>query len=366
MTYIPNFEDKRVQKRSRKAIGFTQALLSEDKPRQMSTRFIDKHFGMSSRPLSRYLRDLLLVCVDESYSKDNGQCKSYVMNKHGLTFLGDMISLKKGQNGYNNTNTINYPSVTVLNKAALEWANEEYKQQLETKEFEYKDQSNRLFNPIQNIRSELRSDLLAQHGLSYQYDIASAAPTLLYQWYYMTPSATGEVLETLEHYIQNKNAVRAQLADEAELTPKQIKVIVNALLAGAYLSTHEDTSIFQEVGNDKSKIYFLQQHPYLTALRADIKTMWEVIRQDRPVEYYTTKTGKNRKRPFNAKAKWSIYFELERQVLNCIRTYMQSINSRVFLEHDGFTSELKIDTDDLSDYIQHHTNFVVKIEGTQQ
>lgn len=359
MTYIPKFNDKRVQTRIRKAIGFTQALLSEDKPRQMSTRFIDKHFGISSNKLSRYLRDQLLVCVDESYSMESGICKSYKSNLFGLNFLSEMINLKKDNDI---TTTNNYPSVLLLQNTALEWASEEYKVQLESKEFDYEDKSNRLFNPIQNIRSELRSKLLATHGLPHQYDIASAAPTLLYQWYYMTPSATGEVLSTLEHYIANKSVVREKLSIETELTSKQIKVIINALLAGAYLSKHPDTSIYKEVNGDIAVIEFLQQHSYITALRSDIKKLWDVIKQDRPVEYYITTTGKKRKRQFNSKAKWSIYFELERLVMNAVISHMKFTGNHVFLEHDGFTSQYSVDVIDLSDWVRHKTGFDIKFE----
>lgn len=357
--YTPNFQDKRINKRCRNAIGFTRALLSEDKPRQMSTRFIDKHFGLSSRPLSAFLRDRLLICSDDHYSMDSGKCKSYIINKSGLYDLLDLLDTKKDNDI---TTTINYPSVTVLDEA-LRWANETYHEQLTSKEFEYKEQSNRLFNPIQNIRSELRKPLLASHGLRYEYDIATAAPTLLYQYSFMTPSATGEVLETLEHYIENKAAVREKLASEAEVSGKTIKVIINALFAGAYLSKHPDTSIYKELDGDIARIEFLKQHPYLTALREDIKKMWEPIKADYPVTYYTTKSGKRRKNPFNAQAKWSVYFNLERDILEIIRDYLATTNNRVFLEHDGFTSTKPVDLTDLTQLIKNCTGFDLTIEG---
>ena len=40
--YTPNFNDPRAIKRVSAAIGFVNALL-QDKPKQMYTRFIDKH-----------------------------------------------------------------------------------------------------------------------------------------------------------------------------------------------------------------------------------------------------------------------------------------------------------------------------------
>ena len=359
MTYIPKFNDKRVQTRIRKAIGFTQALLSEDKPRPMSSRFIDRHFGISSNKLSRYLRDQLLTCVDENYNMETGVCKRYVINKRGINFLGELILLKKDT--YNSLSHTN-PSVLLLQTAAIEWAKEEYKQQLSTKNFEYEDKSNRLFNPIQNIRSNLRRELLAQHGLKYEYDISAAAPTMLYQYSFITPSATGEVLETIEYYLNNKQVVREKLAHEAELTTDQIKRVINGLFAGARLARTTECDLYQEIGCDYAKMTLLQTHPFILALSADIKTMWQPIKEDYPVRYFTDKNGRERKVQFNSKAKWSVYFELERKVLNCFSSYLKDHQNAIFLEHDGFTCEKPVDTLKLQSYIQEHTGLDINLE----
>jgi hypothetical protein len=357
-TYEPNFNDPRVIRRCRKAIGFTKALVSSTKPTPMSTRFIDKHYGISSNKLSKYLRDLLLVCVDDSFNMDSGETKKYIYSVDGMNFLVGSLGLKKG----NNHHTTLLPSVLLLRDEALNWANETYEEQLNSLEFDYEEKSHRLFNPIQNIRSETRTELLASHGLSHQYDIVCAAPTLLYQYSFMVPEATGEVLETLEHYLKHRSAVRYGLAKEAEITQHQAKQIINALFAGAHLSTYESSALFKLIDYDVAKMKFLQQHPYLTSLRMDIKTMWDVIKCVSPVEYFITKTGKKRKRPFNAKSKWNIYFQLERRILEEVKTYMKEIDSKYFLEHDGFTSQKEINPQDLSWWIEAGTDFKLKLE----
>jgi hypothetical protein len=358
LNYTPKFTDARVIKRCRKAIGFTKALVSSTKPTAMSTRFIDKHYGMSSHKLSKYLRDLLLVCVDDSYNMDSGECKKYIYSVDGMNFLVGSLGLKSKNHHSNQL----LPSVTLLKEEAIKWAEDTYEEQLKSLDFEYEEHSHRLFNPIQNIRSETRTELLASHGLYHQYDIECAAPTLLYQYSFMVPDATGEVLETLEHYLENRSEVRNKLAYEAEITPKQAKQIINALFAGAQLSTYEQSSLFKVIGYDVAKMKFLQQHPYLTALRLDIKTMWDTIKSSYPTEYFITTTGKKRKRPFNAKAKWNIYFKLERSIIEEVKTYMKEIDSKFFLEHDGFTSQKDVDPQDLSYWIQAGTNFEIVLE----
>ena len=354
MAYEPNFADARVIRRCKSAIGFTKALVSNQKPTPMSTRFIDKHYGISSNKLSKYLRDLLLVCVDDSYNMETGQCKKYIYSETGMDFVMSSLGIKQPRNHQH--------SVVDFHSEALEWANETYEEELDTLDFEYEEHSHRLFNPIQNIRSDIRTHLLAEKGLKHQYDIVCAAPTLLYQYSFMVPDATGEVLETLEHYLENRNTVRSKLAKEAEITEKQAKKIINALFAGAILSSNIRASLFEMIDYDIAKMQFLQQNKYLKALRDDIKNMWNMIKSTSPDEYFITKTGKRRKRPFNARAKWNIYFLLERSIIEEVKSYMNEIGSKFFLEHDGFTSQKEIDSEDLSLYVKCNTGFDLVFE----
>lgn len=365
-TYEPNFNDPRVIRRCRKAIGFTKALISSTKPTAMSSVFIDKHFGSLNHRLSKYLRDLLLVCVDDSYNMDTGECKKYIYSVNGMNFLINSLSLKKSEKSLNHLSLTILPSLALLQEEAINWANETYEQQLNSLEFEYEEKSHRLFNPIQSIRSETRIELLATRGLSHQYDIVCAAPTLLYQYSFQVPDATGEVLETLEHYLENRNQIRDKLAVEAEITRKQSKQIINALFAGAHLSTYHNSALYKLINQDKAKMMFLKQNAYLTALRMDIKTMWDVIKPSHPCEYFITRTGKKRKRPFNAKAKWNIYFRLERKIIEEVKSYMNEINSHYFLEHDGFTSQKDIDAEDLSLYVKLNTGFDLTFDKKQK
>lgn len=351
--YNPNFNDPRVQRRVHKAIGFSCALASADKPRQLAQVFIDKHFGSSNHLLSKFLRTKLLTCTDDTYDMNKKRCKEYVLNSIGLRDLLDLIDKK---NGNNNTHII-YPSIAQVNDIAIEWGKTQYKTQLDTLNFEYQEKSHRLYNDIQNIRSEARAALLAESGLCYDYDIETAAPTLLYQHSHKTPSATGEVCDVIEYYINNKLHVRNKLSVESGLPVENIKGILNAHFSGGFLTTYGRSQVFRMCNNDSAVVKFLQQHPFIIGLKADIKTMWEPIKADTKADYYWTSTNKWRKRPFNPRTKWNIYFGLERMVLNEVMHYTKEIGAKTFLEHDGFRTDKKIDTDDLSLYVAEGTGY---------
>ena len=379
MTYQPNFNDPRIIRRVRNAIGFTKAMTSAKKPRPLGTLFIDKHFGMQNNPLSKYLRNKLLICTNNKYNKDTGICKQYLHSSNGLLFLVEAISSRVPVSSLvpvplnDSSRVINIPikggathtgriSVIQVEEYALQWAKEQHKDQLETLEFQYEEKSNRQWNSIQCIRNETRKPLLSQHGLNHQYDISTCAPTLLYQHSFQVPEATGECLETLEHYLEHKSQVRKNISVEADMTIEQTKETITSLFAGAVLTTYPDSSVMRRLDKDIAKVKFLQANPYLTSLRADIRTMWETIKTSVPPTYMIDKNGKQRKRPFNARAKWNIYFQLERTVMNSCYEYLRSKDNKYFNEHDGFTSQKEVDIDELRLFILSNTGFNLTFE----
>ena len=353
LDYTPNLQDPRVIKRIRSAVGFTSALLSDHKPRQLAKTFIDKHFGSSNHQLSRYLRNQLLICVDETYDMERGICKSYISNNDNLINLLGFLDKKNG----NKHSHITYPSVALLQNTAVEWAKTQYKTELDSLNFEYTEKKHRLYNEIQNIKSQARAKLLADRGLIYNYDIDTAAPVLLYQHSLKTPSATGEVCEVIEQYIKDKENIRNKLSQESSLPKENIKRIINAMFSGGFLTTYTDSVVFQMCNKDPAIVRFLQQHPFICGLKADINTMWAPIKADAPKTYYVTKTGKTRKRPFDPRAKWNIYFQLERMILDQVVGYCKELRTNYFLEHDGFRTSNKIDLQDLQLYIKCGTGY---------
>ena len=346
--YTPNFNDPRVRKRIKHAMGFTNALL-KDKPKQLYTRLIDKHYGSNSNELTRYLRKHMLICVDTHYDMKNGLCKSYIRNSKGIDYLNEQI-----------TNTITSPTTSVVEvNSGLDWATTQFGLQVDSGEFKYDERSHRLCNPIQSIRTVIREEMFAISGYHYNYDISAAAPTILYQHSFNTPSATGEVLPTIEDYLQNKSQRRAELALSAGIDEVTAKKIFSGIFNGAKFLVSKHCQLFRLIDCDVAKMRYLQQHKYLLALKDDVKTMWNTIKEDQPTRYSKTTFNRNgtpRKLAFDSKQKWDIYFRLERTVLNEMRDYLTNIGGRFFLEHDGFRTTHKVDVDDLSLWIEAGTN----------
>jgi hypothetical protein len=361
MTYRPNFQDTRVQSRIRNAIGFACGVLSPVTPHEWSTRYIDRWFGQQQNALGGYIRNQLLIVTNESYSfGDNSQCKQYILNQSGVDHLCDATGLPR------NNNTQLYPIV-------LQVANEQYQTELATGEFEYKDQSHRLWHPLQNFRREYKHQVLEQNGYQYHYDIVCSAMTLIHQYSQQIPEIRHNekwqqrpmelYLWTLRDYLQNRHQRRQELADSAEIDSETAKRMINALLAGARLSANHRTEIFQMLGCDLDRLRFLQQHQWLNDLRADIKTCWNYIRPTLPPRFgHARSDGSRRRLAVNSRQKWMLYFDLERQVLNEVREYLNETQNLHFLEHDGWSCQRSIDQEALQQRIHERTGFRVEFE----
>lgn len=367
MKYKPNFNDPRVLNRIRHAYGFTKAVMSIDKPSRWATRTIDKYYGQQQNKLSQYLRNTLLICTNNNYSKDNGTVKEYKINPNGLDFIRNILLGKED----NNPTTLSPSVLQVGGKVHVdsvwdlfdeqvvnEYCKREFGQQLRTLEFEYTDKSNRLWNPIQSIKKIYKKPLLAKHGLSYQYDIETCAPTLIYQ--YSVKCGNDLYLPALTDYINNKSSIRERIAKDLEVEIDIAKVIINALFCGAKIGISPEFAISQLLNNDKARIIWLKEDRYINDLRNDIKTCWQYI------EPYTTIRYKNNKKlPMNSSTKWTVYFQLERQVLDSITKYLKLTNNKYFTEHDGFSTHKQVNINELQQHINmdigYNVNFQLEI-----
>lgn len=353
--YQPNFADKRIQRRLRHALGFTRAILSETKPHAWSTRFIDEYLGQQQTELSKYLRKHLLVCTREHYKSDSGVCKEYILNKNGWDYLKSQLS----NTHYNTTLVYNISDQELVKSAFVD----KHQQEFAKLDFSYTDKSNRLWHPLQNISSKYRSELFHSQGFKYQYDIECAAPTLIYQ--YSRRLGNDVYSPTLDDYIKNKRLRRQELALRADIPTDIAKRIINALFAGAYISQSPTTEINKLLQSDRARIEFLKQDPWLVALRQEIKECWFFIKDTLPRKEITDIRGHKRLLPISSKQKWGVYFDLERQVINAVRTYLSNTSNACFLEHDGWFSQKEINIQQLQEYITATTGYVVNISGQE-
>jgi len=169
-------------------------------------------------------------------------------------------------------------------------------------------------------------------------------------------------LFAVQRYLQDRVSVRKQIANETQIPEKIVKVIINALFAGAQLGHNPTSAIYKLLNGDKARIEFLKQHRYIIELRSDIKTIWEYLRPVMTTRYKTNKSGRRRRLPLSSRDKWNLYFDLERQILNIVRSYLDDTGNKYFLEHDGFTTQLEVNKQELLELIYQKTGFILDLD----
>ena len=389
MMYQPNFEDSRVQRRVKSAMSFSIAVMSPTKPFAWSTRYIDRFFGQQQHELGAYLRSVLLIEHDTHWNYLTGKCKQYRLNSLGVSYLREQmesvseISWNQYQENHrdnqinkinNNLPSIPYCITSFSNeqdttrtwdyRMVSAWCQREFGEELSHLRFNYTDKSDRLWHPMQNIRSRYRAPILRENGLCHQYDIATAAPTLLHRHAQTLGQDTW--LEAVESYIKNKIEIRNQLSQELELPISTVKIIINSLFCGARIGRNPQFAISELLNNDAVFITALREHEFIKALRQDIRVIWSQIEPTQGHRVQTGADGRQRKVPFNSQRKWAVYFGLERQVMNSVRAYMDARQNRYFLEHDGWSSEHPVDVVELTEHVFQQTGYYVRFDYTQQ
>jgi hypothetical protein len=355
--YKPCFTDPRTRRRITVACGFVRQYLRTDKPSALGTRYIDRFFGIQSNALSKYLRTQLLICCDTRYNKDLKITKKYLLNADGLNYLEHAVGIA------NNTEPV---PLTVTVK---------FKQEL-ADGIVYKDSSSRRWHWLQNQRRADKRRILADSGLTHNYDIQCSCPTLLLQYSQQLPEIVDyttiitplgqqprfkllsgpmdQYLSYLEDYLKNRQQRRLDLAEQAQVDVNQIKRIINGLFQGGILTTYTKSNCWLELDGDRAVIEFLQQHEFIIGLKADIKTMWSYI-----------KAYKDPRRPgnkWNGRHKTALYRMLERQVLDQVEVYLNETNNQYYLEHDGWTTKKQIDLQELNEFITSKTGFNLKFD----
>lgn len=342
MKYEPNLSDTRVLKRIKHAYAYTLANFSEDESPH-SMKAIAKRFGQAQHPLSQWLQKKLLICTDHHYSNAASLSKKYVINLEGAIEVDEILNSNLAK--VCTTAEIESLKVSTLKHTLVSGMYaEEFKDELATGEFQYKDQSQRLWHPIQHIKKTYKRDLLNKTGYRHEYDIECCAPTLLYQEalkHGLTPQPM------LEHYMECKAEVRDVLSVDLGITVDTVKMIVNALFAGAKLGRNPQFSLYRELDQNDALILKIQSNEYITALREQIRAMWAVL----PV------SDKRKSR-----LKWDLYFGLERRVLDSVQKFLRKTKNKHLAEHDGWTCVYEIDQIDLKRFVKETTGFDISLK----
>jgi len=341
MTYTPSWTDPRTQKRLRKALGFVTSCLSTTKPRQWSTRELDRWLGYTHKPLGRYLREKLLITHDDYYEwgTDGARCKTYRLNHRGVTELTERCE-------FNNNNT--YTNMLVPTKSIpQEWIQGTFPE-IRTGAFEYQEKNHRLWHPLQNVRSDLRRNTMLVQGYIYEYDIESAAPTLIFQLAQSCGLTDRTHTPRTQEYLKNPRQWRESLAQRLGVDYDTVKQIITARFAGA--TTRNYRSIHEYLNWDWHKLTALRADLEFQNLSKEIQKLWHKIR-----------TYHNRSR-LSPRDKWNYYFAQERRVMRVIQRELDKHAGRYFLEHDGWRCTSWVDPYLVRQQVEKHTGYKINFQ----
>jgi len=339
--YEPNFNDPRIRARALKCLNYVELYLARDtRTIWIARNEMYRHFSDTSKPLGRWLKNLVLITQDDYFNLETGVCKRYRRNSKGIAELKHLLGIDNFE-----------PQLSA-----------ELAQQVESGEFEYESKSDRLFNPIQYIARERRESILANHGYRHNYDIKGAAPRLLLQ--HAQKHQPDFDAPALTYYIGNTTQARQQIAQRCGISISDVKAIVNAMLHGAYISRNSHSQILQQLNYDYQAIDQLKACELVQNLRDDIRGLWSILRSTLPVRYATNCRGRDYRVRLTGRDKSGLYRQLESVVAGSIRRYLKRDQVRHLWIHDGWCSDKAVDTRELCAQVRRQTGFVIELDWT--
>ncbi len=169
----------------------------------------------------------------------------------------------------------------------------------------------------------------------------------------------------IQHYIANKKAVRAAIAEDVGITSDDAKTCLLALMYGAQATTWHDAAIPQLIGDKAERLY---QHTLFHQIKVEIiQTRQEIIRQwpDTTRQSVINAMGKKIKKTDKPKFIMAhIQQGIEAKMLH-IAIDEVGENQIVLLQHDGFSTRSRIDTQPIIDRIETETGIKINIKTRQ-
>jgi hypothetical protein len=302
-------------------------------------------FGPTGHALGDYLRATLLIPASRSYTPGE-KSMSYRISRTGY----DVLSTAYGDTS-----------------SSLDRLVARHAEELSTKVFEYRDASERLWHPLQNLPRAEKPKFWAAHGLPYDYDIVACAPTILFNLAKQA-ELPKVLLEPLQSYLDDRSGFRQHVAALTGLDYEDAKRLVNSLFNGAKLGANPFWASFKLLEYDHEAMERLKQDTQVKRLRRGIASVWKTIegqkRADTRLTLDELVTGYERPEWKLKKStdKWAVYFKYERAVLDSISSYLHGRQINFFSEHDGFRTSHEVDITDLEKHVFEQTGIDLKIE----
>lgn len=327
--YKPNFNDPRVASKASSALGWATQQLHEHKYASWSTRHLDKRIGYSHTNLGRYLRQLLLITHNSHYSMEQGYTKQYRLNLHGVYRLAQQLGIE-------------YNPRKLRRSVGVKTAVLQHQHHFDSP-FQYELKSNRYWNELQHIRTDIRAELFAHYGFTLNYDIKNALPTVIAQIAY----GTGRIrkpLHTIDEYTQDPHKCRLQLAHYLNCDAQTAKKIIVATFNGATLRPGSKI----ESMLSRLQLHKLKHNSWYLTLKQELNRAWSAIARDQG------------RRSIPSRKRMEIYLEIERKIMHVVERAFAKKNIPIFLEHDGWRAKDWIDPYQLKLNVQKSTGYRVE------
>lgn len=342
--YSPNFKDPRVIKRIQAALEFAADNLSEDLDLPIPKSKLEQAFGPVGNKLGDWLRANLLI--RSSQYIPGVQFYKYRLRKDSLSKVAAKVT---------SVAPILFVN-TSSDEAIVARRKKQFTDQINTFTFEYELKSDRYWHPLQNLKRS-QKEIFWRDLLPYNYDINAAAPTLLIQ----TAKRAGLLnllAGPIDDYVANRSQWRQHVSNLTNLSLDDAKRLLNSLFNGARLSKTTHCAAYRTLlehmsaAEANSAMERLQHDKQLRLLRLSIKHAWQALSKRLNT---SLKTSKN---------KWSLYFKLERRVLDAMVLYLNQTGNEHFTEHDGFRSRSPVDVSSMQTFVKNQTGYEIEINST--
>jgi hypothetical protein len=215
--------------------------------------------------------------------------------------------------------------------------------------FMYTDKSQRLWHEHQRIRREKKDEYWTEHGLHWNYDIVSAAPTILVQLAEQAGLRT-QNLTAVNTYLAAPKKFRSYVQRLSGLNASDTKSLCTSLFNGGRLQATPYCSAFRLLNKDKERMKILQEDENIRLLVKNISSVWIALRASTNLPL---KSGSQ---------KWSLYFEYERAILEIAVKYFDELGVQYFLEHDGYRTSQNINTAELQQRVLNELGLKITLE----
>lgn len=209
---------------------------------------------------------------------------------------------------------------------------------------------------LQSVNRQVR--FAALHGM-WDYDIENCHYSILQQMAVMA----GHQCPVIEEYLNHKVTIRKQLAVDLDLTSRQVKKVLLAMVYGAGLSEDPSSAIPVAVSSVNAA-RALYQHPFFKALAADVsKARTIVLKNHRPFRGGLRNLGGLVMRTAGKEARHKLAHLLQGvESVALEAAHNVCADEILLLQHDGFTATTPdLDLARIEGAIFDATGYVLKL-----